>query len=196
MTIFVAQLLCRILSCQSFALVLLTSSAFVHQGIYTSRLQEGFHLSLRQVTSATMNMGSSTAFWVGLIPELQTATLATTLVHQSVALRHHPSPNLQLLFVLQDSSSRATLGSQLATLQPALRHWTSWLPDLHLGRYYTTSERPLIRSNRLHYYLIQTGHIPWPNTHQFLLQVCCPFVALDCHWSGHILQVATATNQP
>ena len=115
-----ATLLCRILSCQSVALVLLTSGALVYQSHYTSRLQEGYLLSLLQFTSATMNMGSSNFSLCWPIPELQSAMITTTLVHESVVFWHCPSPNLQLLFVLQDSSSRATLGSQLASLQPAL----------------------------------------------------------------------------
>jgi len=56
---FVAQLWCRIFSYRSLPPVLLTSSALIYQGYYTSKLQEGYLLSLLQVMPSTMNTISS-----------------------------------------------------------------------------------------------------------------------------------------
>ena len=64
-------------------------------------------------------------------PELQSARLATTLTHQSVAIQPCPSPDLQLLFIVQDILSRATLGSQYRYPPIAL-----WHPTIHCGFYH------------------------------------------------------------
>jgi len=123
---------CRTLSYRSIAPILLTSSALVHQGHYTSRLQKGFPLTLLHVLLHNVLglIQSSPPGW--LILELQSSRLAVTFIHQSATLWHRPSPNLKLFFVLQDSSSRATFGQSI--MLPSTKSMNPNLPllDLHL----------------------------------------------------------------
>ena len=92
----------------------------------TSRLHDGFHLTLLHVTSVACTQ-ADLIFSLGRPnPNLQSSRLAVTFFHQGAALCHQPSPNLQLLFITSSQLIQGYFGQP--TFCPPLDQWH---PTLH-----------------------------------------------------------------